>query len=370
MVLANTSDGANTEQRVPRPEPRRQRQHVDPARRHPTNDADVPVPQAAPSSGSEPIPSTNGGDDAEVVYHEYGHGMSNRLVTYPDGNSGLDNQQAGSMGEAWSDWYALDFLNQGGYKPDDEVQNGNLVMGELSFNSLLRTQPVDCAPGVGAGGRCPGGVGTGPGGFTYGDSGRSRRSMGISRRGARGRRDLARDPVGPAHRAGHQRHRRGRIRYGAAARDAGDGVVGPPAHRSWTCATPSSRRTRSRTAARTRTTIWQVFADRGMGYFAFSEDGNDVKPVEDFDTPPSCGPCSGHEISGTVTDKLTDEPIQSATVSFPGLGTGFGFSLSDTTAANGTYTITDVPHHMPTRVPFRGRRLRAEDGAGRGGRRQ
>ena len=32
-------------------------------------------------------------------------------------------------------------------------------------------------------------------------------------------------------------------------------------------------------------------------------------------------------------------------MSFPGLGTGFGFSLSDATAADGTYTITDVPNH-------------------------
>ena len=111
--------------------------------------------------GLPTIPSTNGGDDAEVVYHEYGHGLSNRLVIYPDGNSGLDNQQAGSMGEAWSDWYAVDFLNQGGYKPDDAITNGDLVMGELTFTGLLRTQPVDCARAMARRWRCPGGVETG-----------------------------------------------------------------------------------------------------------------------------------------------------------------------------------------------------------------
>ena len=36
-----------------------------------------------------PLPSVNGGDDAEVVYHEYTHGLSNRLVLFPDGTSGL-----------------------------------------------------------------------------------------------------------------------------------------------------------------------------------------------------------------------------------------------------------------------------------------
>ena len=40
-----------------------------------------------------PPPSVNGGDDAEVVYHEYTHGLSNRLVLDPYGSSGLSNQQ-------------------------------------------------------------------------------------------------------------------------------------------------------------------------------------------------------------------------------------------------------------------------------------
>ena len=65
-----------------------------------------------------PLSSVNGGDDAEVVYHEYTHGLSNRLVLYPDGTSGLSNQQGNSMGEGWSDWYAEDFLNNLGFKPD------------------------------------------------------------------------------------------------------------------------------------------------------------------------------------------------------------------------------------------------------------
>ena len=35
--------------------------------------------------------------------------------------------------------------------------------------------------------------------------------------------------------------------------------------------------------------IWQVFADRGMGYFASSIGGNDLNPIEDFELPPVCG---------------------------------------------------------------------------------
>ena len=39
-----------------------------------------------------------------VIQHEYSHGLSNRYVA---GGSALGSQQAGSMGEGWGDWYAL-----------------------------------------------------------------------------------------------------------------------------------------------------------------------------------------------------------------------------------------------------------------------
>ena len=58
----------------------------------------------------DPFLPSNGGDDADVIYHEYTHGLSNRLVVDSLGNSTLNSQQAGSMGEAWSDWYAMDYL--------------------------------------------------------------------------------------------------------------------------------------------------------------------------------------------------------------------------------------------------------------------
>ena len=54
--------------------------------------------------------TVNGGDDAAIVYHEYTHGLSNRLVTDAGGRGALNSPQAGAMGEGWSDWYAKDFL--------------------------------------------------------------------------------------------------------------------------------------------------------------------------------------------------------------------------------------------------------------------
>ena len=103
--------------RVPGREPHRQREHVHASRRLLAADADVPLQRPGhrvPRRRDDPFVQANGGDEADVVYHEYTHGLSNRLVVDADGNSTLGNIQAGSMGEAWSDWYAIDYLvNQG-----------------------------------------------------------------------------------------------------------------------------------------------------------------------------------------------------------------------------------------------------------------
>src|SRR5207247_2981784 len=71
-----------------------------------------------PSDASDPVIAADGANDAGIVYHEYTHGLSNRLVIDADGFSTLGSVQAGSMGEAWSDWYAYDFLEKQGLQPD------------------------------------------------------------------------------------------------------------------------------------------------------------------------------------------------------------------------------------------------------------
>lgn len=49
-------------------------------------------------------PHRDGSFDMSVIQHEYTHGLSTRYVA---GGSALGSHQAGSMGEGWSDWYAL-----------------------------------------------------------------------------------------------------------------------------------------------------------------------------------------------------------------------------------------------------------------------
>ena len=98
--------------------------------------------RATPPTRSSP---SNGGDEADVIYHEYTHGLSNRLVVDALGNSTLGNVQAGSMGEAWSDWYAMDFLNNLGFQPDTAA-DGEVRIGDYVGHGqdLIRTQPMDC----------------------------------------------------------------------------------------------------------------------------------------------------------------------------------------------------------------------------------
>jgi hypothetical protein len=45
------------------------------------------------------------------VFHEYGHGISNRLIG--NGGTGLSGTQSGAMGEGWSDYWATTINNDG-----------------------------------------------------------------------------------------------------------------------------------------------------------------------------------------------------------------------------------------------------------------
>ncbi|HEX5083182.1 MAG TPA: M36 family metallopeptidase [Blastocatellia bacterium] len=67
----------------------------------------------------------DGDFDGDVVLHEYGHGISNRLVGGPANTSCLGGTQAGAMGEGWSDYWAATFY-------------GNGIIGEFVTNNLTR----------------------------------------------------------------------------------------------------------------------------------------------------------------------------------------------------------------------------------------
>jgi len=63
--------------------------------------------------------------DGQIAIHEYGHGVSNRLVGGGTSTSCLNHIQSGAMGEGWSDYFAISFFNNpviGGYAAQNSVR--------------------------------------------------------------------------------------------------------------------------------------------------------------------------------------------------------------------------------------------------------
>ena len=58
-----------------------------------------------------PNPDRDSSVDSDVVFHEYGHGISNRLIG--NGSTALSGTQSGAMGEGWSDYWAITINNDG-----------------------------------------------------------------------------------------------------------------------------------------------------------------------------------------------------------------------------------------------------------------
>ena len=120
-VQAQVDDGATTD-------PRR-RSTTSPTATTPTTPSCSPCRTGRRSacrstSGRAParrwlaLNDVNAADDALIVYHEYTHGMTNRLVTDAGGFPALNGAQPGAMDEGFADWYALDLLNAQGLRAD------------------------------------------------------------------------------------------------------------------------------------------------------------------------------------------------------------------------------------------------------------
>jgi Zn-dependent metalloprotease len=281
---------------------------------------------------SPTFPSANAGDDASVVYHEYTHGLSSRLITYPNGVVALNTAQSGAMGEAWSDWYALDLLVDEGYITDTAA-DGEVMMGKwITGGPGIRYQGIDCSVGAPSK-RCRGGYATGPGGFTLADFGR------VSK--------------------GPEVHSDGEI-WAQTLWDLRDALGVTMSQRLITRAMqlsppdPSFLDMRNAivqadlvaTGGSNAAAIWNVFRHRGMGYFASSESGDDVTPTADGHQPPSCttDPCGS--ISGRLTDRLTGHALANVRVSIGGHSAGFpGTDLTARTGATGRFVIKRVPFH-------------------------
>ena len=345
-LLAQADDGANTDGAGLPDE-----DHIDNANMD-TRPEGFPVPPRMQMYLFEPengFASVNGADDPSVVYHEYTHGLSNRLIVDSQGFGAVGGVQSGAMGEAWSDWYALDFLAQEGLIKDTaavgDVQEGAYVD---NGQNLIRTEPIDCPPDQGSA-ACPGVV-SGPGGYTYQDFGQI--ALGA----------LTGTHISEVHGDGEiwvqtlwQMRQAFVKRYGqlngskrAEAIVTGGMRLGPPSPSFLDQRNAILQADTVLHGGADRDLIWQAFASRGMGYFASTKGDQDSVPDADFSLPPAANAPTG-TMHGVVTDD-DSQPVRGALVGLGGHDgpPGAGPALQAATGADGSYTIAGIPQgHYP-----------------------
>ena len=263
------------------------------------------------------FPAVNGADDASVVYHEYTHGLSSRLVTDANGFQALNSAQAGAMGEGWSDWYAMDYLVRGGLAPNTGA-DGDVILDRYIGN--LRSEGLDCpvgAPSV----DCP------AGGYSYGDFGTIAGFPEVHADGEIWGQTLwdLRTAVG----------------FAAARSLVTRAMELSPSEPSFLDMRNGLLQADTVAGGALRDQIWQVFADRGMGYFAASVDSGDTAPVEDLSLPPAPGGPTG-SLGGIVTDFDSGSPVAGARVGVAGHDSGFAGGLGADTGAAGDYVVSGI----------------------------
>ncbi len=326
-VLLNSIDGANIDNGMPDGD------HIDNANMNTPPDGVPPTMQMylfhtpGATNAEDPFLPTSSSFDPSVIFHEYTHGLSNRLVVDAQGNSTLNGIQSGSMGEAWSDYYAMDNLVTKGFERD-RARDGDVRLGKyvLANTEPFRTQAIDCPVDSTANfcSRLAGGTG----GYTYGDF--------------------------PIIGGTPEVHASGEV-WAQTLWDlrtrVGHDVAGSVITRGMELAPNAPTMLDMRNAivqadlavygGSHRNAIWSTFAHRGMGWFAGVIDDGDAFPAEDFHKPPS--PAAPRAtVSGQVTDGTTDEPVANALVAIGGHGSGFTGDYTAVTDGSGRYSIPNV----------------------------
>lgn len=96
---------------------------------------------------TSPNPDRDSSMDGDVVFHEYGHGISNRLIG--NGSGALSGTQSGAMGEGWSDYWAVTINDDGAV---GEYSTGNPNGIRRAPYSVPAAAVHDSYADVGAGG--------------------------------------------------------------------------------------------------------------------------------------------------------------------------------------------------------------------------
>ena len=237
--------------------------------------------------------------DGQVLFHEYAHGVSNRLVGTLTSTSCLQRTQSGGMGEGWSDYFAISYYN-------------NPVIGAYVTARPTRGIRRQSYEGYT---------------FTYEDVGNQ----------------------------GYEVHNDGEIwaatlwdlrkSLGQSVTDrlVMDGLKGTPCNPSMTDARDAILSAdQAANNGANRATIWQIFAKHGMGFSA--------RGIE------------GSPFSGTIYDAAFDSPADLQPVRAPaitskplgvvaGLGDPYNYTVVATNPAGGTlsYTLGAGPDGMSVR---------------------
>jgi extracellular elastinolytic metalloproteinase len=281
--------------------------------------------------------SVNGADDAHLVYHEYTHGLVERLTADASGVGSLRGAQGDAMNEGFADWYGADFLTKEGFIVDGpasgEVRHGGYR--DMGAN-ISRTQPFDCPVGV-VHTDCPGTDGAGPGGYTYGDLGNV---IGFPESHADG--EIWTQTLWDIRRRLIAEHGTALGTEWAEALVT-LGMELSPLDPSWLNMRNAILQADTVLAGDHSDLLWSAFAARGMGFFASAIDSTDSKPVEDFSTPPP--PSETGRISGLVRTQ-SGAPVAGALVWIGGLPGG----ALTSTDAGGRYVLNGLPAGTYPRV--------------------
>ncbi len=95
---------------------------------------------------SAPTPDRDGDFDNGIIIHEYGHGISNRLVGGPSNTTCLTNRQ--QPGEGLSDWWALVYTAKPGDRGTDGRGIGTYAFNQPPGGGGIRTQRYSTDPGI------------------------------------------------------------------------------------------------------------------------------------------------------------------------------------------------------------------------------
>lgn len=216
--------------------------------------------------------------DAQVILHEYTHGVSGRLVPEL-----YDTEQGASMGEAWSDFFALEFTTPEGAPPGGGYDYGAYFT--QSFGYGIRTLPYSTDFNINP--------------LSYADLGHV-----IFEPEAHSDGQIWVEALWQVRSALIQQfgEQEGRRRVKLLAIDSMK--LSPPAPSMVDARDAFLLADQVDFDGASQTQLWAAFAKRGLGALAQSDDGNSIHISPSFDVPSNTGALGFYESSYVIGEQV------------------------------------------------------------------